>query len=65
MSFPVIAHNTEQHCGFGSELPPEEPHIIPWDSLPPVWKPLIYNMASRAAFGTSAGPNAAASVASA
>jgi len=21
MSFPVIAHNTEQHCGFGSALP--------------------------------------------
>jgi len=29
MSFPVIAHNTEQHCGFGSALPPEDPHITP------------------------------------
>jgi len=27
--FAVIAHNTEQHCGFGSVLPPEESHIIP------------------------------------
>jgi len=25
----VIAHTTEQHCGFGSALPPEESHIIP------------------------------------
>jgi len=24
----VIAHNTEQHCGFASALPPEESHII-------------------------------------
>jgi len=29
ISFPVIAHNIEQHCGFGSALPPEEPHITP------------------------------------
>jgi len=29
MSFPVIAHNTEQHCGFGSALPAEDPHITP------------------------------------
>jgi len=27
--FAVIAHNTEQHCGFGSVLPPEESHITP------------------------------------
>jgi len=25
--FAVIAHNTEQHRGFGSALPPEESHI--------------------------------------
>jgi len=29
MSFPMIAHTTEQHRGFGSALPPEEPHITP------------------------------------
>jgi len=29
ISFPVISHNTEQHCGFVSSLPPEEPHITP------------------------------------
>jgi len=40
MSFPVIAHNTEQHFGFGSALPPE-PHITPGGNLPPVWEPLI------------------------
>jgi len=27
--FAVIAHNTEQHCGLGSALPPEESHITP------------------------------------
>jgi len=27
--FAVIAHNTEQHCGFGSALLPEESHITP------------------------------------
>jgi len=27
--FAVITHNTEQHCGFGSALPPEESHITP------------------------------------
>jgi len=27
--FAVIAHNTEQQCGFGSALPPEESHINP------------------------------------
>jgi len=25
--FVVIAHNIEQHCGFGSALPPEQSHI--------------------------------------
>jgi len=25
----VIAHNTEQQCGFGFALPPEESHITP------------------------------------
>jgi len=25
----VIAHNIEQHCGFGSALPPEGLHITP------------------------------------
>jgi len=29
ISFPVIAHNSEQHSGFGSALPPEELHITP------------------------------------
>ena len=27
--FAVITQNTEQHCGFGSALPPEESHITP------------------------------------
>jgi len=27
--FTVIAHNTEQHCGFGFALPPEESPITP------------------------------------
>jgi len=27
--FAVIAHDIEQHCGFGSALPSEESHIIP------------------------------------
>jgi len=27
--FTVIAHNTEQHCGFGSPCAPEESHITP------------------------------------
>jgi len=27
--FTVIVHNTEQYCGFGSALPPEESHITP------------------------------------
>ena len=42
MSFPVIAHNTEQHCGLGSMLPPEKLHITPRGNLPPVWEPLVY-----------------------
>jgi len=25
----MIAHNTEQQCGFGFALPPEESHITP------------------------------------
>ena len=42
ISFAVIAHNTEQQCGFGFALPPEESHITPGgDNLPPVWEPLI------------------------
>jgi len=28
-NFAVIAHNTEQHRGFGPGCPPEESHIIP------------------------------------
>jgi len=36
----VIAQNVEQHCGFGSALPHEEPHITPGSNLPPVWEPL-------------------------
>jgi len=28
-NFAVIAHNTEQHCGFGSGFQPEESHITP------------------------------------
>jgi len=33
----VIAHNTEQHYGFGSALPPEESLITqyPWAVFPP------------------------------
>jgi len=27
--FAEIAHNTEQHCGFGSALPPVESYITP------------------------------------
>ena len=27
--FAVLAHNIEQHCGFGSTLFPEESHITP------------------------------------
>jgi len=37
----VIAQNVEQHCGFGSALPHEEPHITPGSNLPPVWEPLV------------------------
>jgi len=29
ISFPMIGHDTEQHCGSCSVLPPEEPHITP------------------------------------
>jgi len=32
--FAVIAHNTEQHCGFGSALPPEESHITLTGNFP-------------------------------
>jgi len=28
-SFADVAHKTEQQCGFGSALPPEESHITP------------------------------------
>jgi len=38
--FAVIAHNTEQHCGFGSALPPEKSHITPRSNLLPVWETL-------------------------
>jgi len=31
----MIAHNTEQQCGFGFALPPEESHITPGGNLPP------------------------------
>jgi len=34
ISFPVIAHDTEQHCGFGSALPSEELHITLGGNLP-------------------------------
>jgi len=34
ISFEVIAHNTEQ-CGFGSALPPKEPHITPVGQFTP------------------------------
>jgi len=30
----VIAHNTEQHCGFGSALHPKESPITPRGILP-------------------------------
>jgi len=39
--FAVIVHNTVQHCGFASALPPEGSHITPGDNLPPVWEPLF------------------------
>ena len=29
--FAVIAHNIEQHCAFGSALPPEKSHITVWE----------------------------------
>jgi len=32
--FAVIAHNTEQHCGFGSALPPKNRILPPGDNLP-------------------------------
>ena len=41
--FAVIAHNTEQHCGFGSALPPEESHITTGGNLSPVLEPLTYD----------------------
>jgi len=40
-SFAVIAHDTEQQCGFSFALPPEESRITPGGNLPPVWEPLI------------------------
>jgi len=39
ISFAVIAHNTEQQSGFGFVSSPEELHITPGGSLPPVWEP--------------------------
>jgi len=39
--FAVIAHNTEQHCDFGSALLPEESHITPGGVIyPTLWEPL-------------------------
>jgi len=32
--FVMIAHSREQHCGFGSTLPPEESHFTPEGKLP-------------------------------
>jgi len=40
ISFAVIAHNTEQQCGFGFAFPLQESHITPGGSLPLVWEPL-------------------------
>jgi len=37
----VNTHNIEQHCGFGSTLPPERLHITLGGNLPPVWEPLV------------------------
>ena len=47
ISFAVIAHNTEQHCGFGSALPPQKPHITPGGQFTPVWEPLLYTIGVR------------------
>jgi len=33
--FAVIAHNTKQHCGFGSALHPKKSHIIPRGVISP------------------------------
>jgi len=38
--FAVIAHNIEQNCGGGSELPPEESYSTPGGNLPQVWESL-------------------------
>jgi len=35
ISFAVIAHNTEQQCGFGSALPPTKHRILPWGVIYP------------------------------
>ena len=32
--FAVVAHNTEQHCGFGCALPRKKSHITAGDNLP-------------------------------
>jgi len=42
IAFPIIVHNTEQDCGFGSALPPEEPHITPGGNHWSIrWRPVI------------------------
>jgi len=41
----VVAHNTEQHCGFGPALPTKESHITLGCNLSSLWQPLnlLYN----------------------
>jgi len=38
LSFAVIAHNTEQQCGFGLHYPPKN------RILPLVWEPLLNSL---------------------
>jgi len=45
--FAVIAHNTEQHRGFGSGLPPEQSHICPGGNFFPVWEPVMKDQANN------------------
>jgi len=39
----VLDHpDLEQHCDFGSALPPKGSHITPGVNLPPVWERLLW-----------------------
>jgi len=41
ISFAVIAHNTEEHCGLVLRYPSKNRILPPGGSLSPVWEPLI------------------------